>query len=174
MHFKQLNIGFIIISCDNNVKLIRNTYNSIRKSCKDCPIIICVSDEVHEEDEKELGKITKVYKGQKTVSSLLNIGMKNVPDEWNYIIIAGSIMRPYIERKYSYFAESEKDILFPIANRIYNFVDGTINGLFLHKNVYKDVGDFSNNPLEICKLFWAEKAIEKGYKFKAIQGSKIC
>ena len=29
-------------------------------------------------------------------------------------------------------------------------------------------------PYEICKLMWALDAIEKGYKFKAILGAKLC
>ena len=61
--------------------------------------------------------------------------------------------------------------MFPVVDRIWNFVDGSINGLMLSKKLHEEVGDFgSGDNLQLTKLIWAHKAIEKGCKFKAIVG----
>jgi hypothetical protein len=84
--------------------------------------------------------------------------------------------------KLNQFLNSEKDILFPVVDRKMNFVDGSINGIVVHKKAFKEIGDIAPNSLqkvgyndfEISKLFWAMDAVEKGYKFKAIVGMQIC
>ena len=107
---------------------------------------------------------------------LLTRGLENAPcKEWNFVVIAGSWIRMGLDNKCSYFIESEKDILFPIVDRKMNFVDGSINGFLIQKSLFQDIGPFAtDHPLEICKLFWAMEAQEKGYKFKAILGTAIC
>ena len=80
-----------------------------------------------------------------------------------------------MDQRFAYFFENEKDILFPISDGKTNFVDGTLNGVFINKKTWKEVGEMSDEgSLEEIKLFWALDAIDKGVKFKAIAGSKIC
>jgi hypothetical protein len=84
-------------------------------------------------------------------------------------------MRARLNDKFSLFVENERDILFPIAEGKTNFIDGTLNGLFIHKEAFKEVGKMeADGPLAECKAAWAERAVTKGYRFKAIIGSKIC
>jgi len=49
-----------------------------------------------------------------------------------------------------------------------------LNGLMIHKDTFKKIGSFSNNPLCYSKMIWADQAIEQKCKFKAILGIRIC
>lgn len=172
---KPLNFGFVIICPSNNIGQIKTTINSIRHAYNTEKYVCAVPEECHADDLKEMSKLCKVVKGGDTITSLINAGMdKALCNEWNFLVIAGTWMRGNLDKKYSYFVESEKDILFPIVDRQTNFVDGSINGFLIHKKAWKDVGHMpSDNPLEICKLMWTMEAIEKGYKFKAILGTAV-
>ena len=130
---------------------------------------------MHKEDVAALKKVYRTYEGKDTITSLINIGMEYAQADWNMLVIAGSYVRPGLDKKFSLFVENDTDILFPIAEGKYLFHKGTLNGIFMRRDTFKLVGDLpEENPLEICKLFWSCVAIEKGCKFKAIAGTKIC
>ena len=84
-------------------------------------------------------------------------------------------MQASLDKKFSLFIERTTDILYPIADGKYNFVDATLNGLCIHRDTWKRVGELGNsNPIEICKLLWGMQAMNQNCKFKAIIGTKIC
>ena len=171
---KELKYHFVILCLDDNVSRIRTTLSSI-KAGYNCHCSVVVSENVHEDDVSEAKRIIlPVTVGGKTVTSLINAGMRNGGPEWNLLVVAGTWVRPGLIHKYSSFVESEKDILFPVIDRKYTFIDGTINGILMHRKTFQEVGDFADdNPLDICKTFWTIDAIEKGCRFKAIVGSKL-
>ena len=73
------------------------------------------------------------------------------------------------------YVGSEKDILYPVAEHKYNFIDATLNGLFINKKTFREIGDFEENgALDIVKTVWGGEAVQHGCKFKAIIGSKMC
>lgn len=129
-----------------------------------------------------MNQICETIKGYDTITSLINVGMKKTKADWNAIVFAGSWVRSNIYRKFDLFVEKEKDILFPVVDGKINFTEGSMNGIIIHKDTFKEVGDFSTAPmqksgcsdLELIKLFWSLQAIEKGCTFKAIIGMKIC
>jgi hypothetical protein len=167
---KDLNLGMVVLCPDCNTGLLKTTLSSIKYSYPDAPVL-CV---VQPADLQELQKInTKFVTGGKTITSLINAGMHNAPSDWNLIVIAGTWVRPLMDRRYSYFVESEKDILFPVVDKKMNFVDGTINGILIHKKTFAEVGDFSDDQMELSKLYWGSNAIEHGCRFKAIVGTKL-
>ena len=57
-----------------------------------------------------------------------------------------------------------------------------MNGIFIHRKLFDEVGDFPSgemqkagvSDIELAKLFWANDAIDKGAKFKAIVGMRVC
>lgn len=101
--------------------------------------------------------------------------MRHAPADWNFLVCAGATIRSGLDRKFAFFVEDEKDILFPIAENKPYFVDGTLNGIFIHKKTFKEVGEWGeDNDLAWVKTLWALNAIDKGCKFKAIANSKIC
>ena len=120
-------------------------------------------------------QICPVHRGRNTITSLINVGMDNSTSEWTLVVMAGAFLRNNLDRKYSYFVTSQKDILFPIVDGKTNFVDGTLNGIMVHRDTWKEIGQFSNQEsLSWCKLSWAMAAIEHGCCFKAILGAQIC
>lgn len=172
---KQLKFGFIILCPEHTIPLLKQTVNSIVNHYRQIPYV-CVTDETaSKEDLEEMKAICPTYKAGKTYSSLINLGMKKAPAEWNFLVCAGSTMRANMDRRFSCFVEGDGDILYPIAERKCNFVDGTINGLFLNKKMFKKVGDMAETcPWDICKTIWAAQAIDVGCRFKAIANCKIC
>lgn len=173
--YKQLNIGFLILCPEHNINLLRSTANSIKNRYPKAPLL-CVTDvTANKEDLKEMKVICETIKGKNTFSSLINLGMKKTKAEWTFIVCAGAVVKWKMDERFSYFLESEKDILFPIADNKANFVDATLNGLFINKKTWEDVGEMDDEgDIEWVKLLWGLKALEKGVKFKAIAGSKIC
>jgi hypothetical protein len=172
---KQLDCGFVILCPEHTVKLLQQTVGSIRSNYGDNPCI-CVTDEtINAEDMAAMRRICPTFKGRSTFSSLINVGMKQAPAPWNFIVMAGSYIRPRLDQKFSLFLESEKDILYPIANGKYAFDEATINGLFMHKDTFKLVGDMANvGRWDVVKLMWAMDAIAKDVRFKAVANSKLC
>lgn len=171
---KELNCGFIIIAPDNNPKLVEITASSIRNKYSKSPFICIVTSEISPEDAREISQMCPTYQAQNSYSSLINEGIKNSPSDWNLVVISGTSIRSRFFRKYSCFIKSEKDILFPVVDRKWNFVDATVNGIFMHKNVHGEVGDIPQlNTIQECKAVWAVDALNKGYKFKAVVGSGL-
>ncbi len=172
---KDLDFGFVVLCHNHDTSLVNLTARTIRRNYGDDVPIVCVADSsVNADDMRELKEICPSFKGKDSWSSLINVGMKKAKAEWNFMIVAGCIVRRNLDTRFGFFLESEKDVMFPIAEGKTDFVDGTINGLFINKNFYKEVGDMAtDNPLDICKLMWALSAVEKGGKFKAVIGTRI-
>ena len=172
---KALKCGFVILCPEHAIGLLKTTMNSIKSRYTDIPVICATDDTANVEDMKEMNTLCPTYKGKTTFSSLINVGMRHAPAEWNFIICAGATVRWKMDQRFAYFVENEKDILFPIAENKTNFVDATLNGLFINKKTWKEVGEMADiGPFEVIKLMWAMEAIDKGVKFKAIAGSKLC
>jgi hypothetical protein len=135
-------------------------------------------------DVKEMKTLCPVYKGGNTITSLINTGIKRGHKEWNFLVMEGVFLRRGLANRYSTFMEDELDVMFPIVvdyNRdMYpthihsTFEDCTLNGMLIHQKTFKKVGNLSDNPLDVSRLMWAAEAREKGVKFKAILGNKIC
>lgn len=172
---KSIDYGFVILCPEHAVNLLKCTANSIKTRYKEIPYICATDNSANTEDLKEMKAICPTYKGKNTFSSLINIGMKNAPAEWNFIICAGANVTWGISEKFAYFIESENDVLFPIADKKYNFIEATLNGLLINKKTWKMVGPMENEgEIEMVKAIWGCKALEKGVQFKAIAGAKIC
>ena len=172
---KQLKYSFIILCPNYSHSLLKTTVNSLKEFHSEVPFIAVTDSLATTDDLGEIKKICPVYKGKTTISSLLNVGMRHSSADWAFTVFAGTTVKDNIDKKFSFFVSSEKDILFPIANRKMNFVDGTLNGLFINRQFFKQVGDFDDDgELEHIKLLWADKAIGNGCRFKAIIGAKLC
>ena len=117
---------------------------------------------------------TKLIKKGDCLTTAIDSICEVAQTEWVYFIFAGIIVPKNIDNKNSKYIKSYKDILFPVVNRNWNFAEATLNGLLLSKKVYEEVGAFgTSNHLELTKLMWADKALQKGCNFKAIVGAKL-
>ena len=173
--YKKLEFGFIVLCSERAVKLLQGTVNSIKRRYPGVDYICATDDSAKARDIKEMKEICLTFKGKNTFSSLINIGVKNAKTKWSFIVFAGSTVPPKLDLRYFKFVESEKDILFPIVEGKSDFVSGTLNGILVHNETFKSVGNIENDGgLDFVKTIWACKAIEKGCKFKAIANIKIC
>jgi hypothetical protein len=171
--YKPLNVGFVAICPDPSVSALRVTVNSARKRY-DSPCVAAVPENIDPQVLEGMQKICPVHKGLDTITSLINVGMDHGPADWNMTVMAGTWVRANLDKKYSYFVESETDILYAIVNGFYEFVDCSLNGIMIHKDTWKKVGHFCpQSPLAVCKLFWAEEAIRLGHQFKGIIGTQM-
>lgn len=163
---QNLNWGFIIICTDSNHINLENTVNSIRANYENVPITCVYYKEIKDLKCKNIELISS----KPNYAAMINCGMKNSKSDWNIIFISGTHIRKSVAKKYSMFIESENDVLFPNDINRSNFIDGTINGLCLHKEFFKRVGDFNeeSEKIEYSKAEWGFNAISHGVKFKAI------
>lgn len=172
---KDLDYGFIILCPDSNTALLKSTVSSITARHLEKNFFAVSADSISTKDFKEMKNFCPIYKGGSTITSLINTGMSKTKNEWNFIFFAGVVVRRKINDRFSYFVNDTKDILFPVINGKTNFIDATLNGIFLNKKTWDLVGNMEDEgSLEFVKCIWAAKAIESGVKFKAIAGAKIC
>lgn len=176
-----MDVGFVILLPDRNVAALRNTLWSIESYGYKRESVCAVGNDVQDEELKNLKQYCQTFKGDDTITSLINLGMKKLNQEWGFIMFGGSRIPQYIEKKFSYFCQKESDILFPVVDRKMNFVEGSFNGVMINKKFFKEVGDFPTtdmqkqgyNDFEMAKMFWALDAIDHGATFKAMVGMRI-
>ena len=171
---KQLDFGFVVVSPTNNLGLLKTTMNSLARSYGSRPCVTVVPGDVTGADLKDL-RCGPVVNNEGSLASQINAGIaKATWKEWCMVIQAGTWVRGLLDVKFSCFVESSKDILFPVIDRITNFVDAGWSGVFIHKQAFKALGPFpDNDPEEWCKLLWVTEAIKQGYKFKGIVGASL-
>jgi len=175
-----MDVGFIVLCPDRALGGLKNSVGAIGHQCYDRDCIAVVPQDVTAKEMKEFKGICPTYKGKDTITSLVNVGMKRLKHEWGCLFFAGSRVSLHIEQKFK-FATSEKDVLYPLVENKFEFVDASFNGVTINKAFFKEVGDFPThsmekqgmNDFEMAKLFWALDAIEKGTTFKGIVGLRI-
>ena len=171
---KKFNFGFIVLCPERNIGGLKTTISSIKNYYPKSPYLCVVPEDTTNEEIEEFSETCSVYKAKNSITSLINLGLKKSETDINLIVIAGSWINGFTHRKYEYFYENQKDIMFPVVNGQWNFVDASINGLLINKEAMREVGDFAEvNRLDICKLMWGLDAVDKGYRFKALCGVKI-
>ena len=172
---KTIKYGFVILCPDHSISMLKTTAYSIQSKYKDIPYICVVDNSASTEQVAEMKKICPTYKGISTVTSLINVGMRHALSEWNFLVFAGTTVRHKMNEKYAFFMNSEKDIMFPISDNKTNFIDATLNGLLIHKQFFRQVGELENDgELLDIKCEWACRAMSHGAKFKSLIGAKLC
>jgi hypothetical protein len=177
-----MDVGIVVLCPDRNPAALKNTVGSVRYSLynRDC-IAVVPKDTSPKEIQECKTHCENIYKGKETITSLVNVGMKRLKQEWGFVVFAGSRVMHFLERKWDTFVKSDKDILYPIVDRKCNFVDGSFNGVLFNRKFYQEVGDIPDTPMEkpglndfeFAKLLWASDALNKGAIFKGIIGMRI-
>lgn len=181
----KLEISFIIISPEPNIGRLKGTIRSIKNNySKDAKIICSVVKSIKKAQIEEMRIECPTHRGGTTITSLINSGFKNSASGWNLLIMEGAWLPKSIYERYSRWVSSDSDILFPlmavydrqgIPIKILNsFHECTLNGMMIKKEFFEKVGKFSENSLEISRIFWGLDALEKGAIFKSVLGVKIC
>lgn len=177
-----LDLSVVILCPERNISGVKCTAYAVQRYFSEGLEMICITGNNATASEiKEMKVFCPTYKGKDTITSLINTGINKIKGKWALLMYAGSSVRPFVERKLRYFAESPKDVLYPVVGMKMNFVEGSSNGILINKETFKEVGEFPEhkmqkagvNDFELAKLFWATKAIECGCKFKGIVGLRI-
>jgi hypothetical protein len=167
---KDLNLTIGILAANKTFEQIRATYESLGVLKYPVQRLVNVPED-YDVTELKNRKYNFIQKG-KTLTSLIDGLCKEAKTEWIYFAFAGRKVQKNIDSKYSIYASDYKNVIFPVVKRVWNFVDGSMDGLLINKKFHEEVGEFGDgDDLEITKLMWAGKAVEKGAKFKAIVGA---
>lgn len=179
------NTSFIILSPEPNPVHLRDTVRSIRNNFHECSkSIVAVPKSIKKNNFDELKEICPVFRAGETITSLMNLGMKkSAGSGWRIFVMEGARIPRGLDSRYRRWMNSKSDVIFPIVvnhdltgrplSILADFEDCTLNGLMIHSDFFSEIGDFSDNPIQISKRFWALGASEGGATFKAILGVKI-
>lgn len=177
-----MDLGFIILCPDRNPGGLKNSVGSINHHSYKRDMICVVGNDANETDLKVLKPYCQILKGDETLTSLVNKGMKANKHDWAFIMFSGSRIPTFLERKLENFAKTDRDVLYPVLDfQRTDFISGSFNGVMIHSKLFKEVGDFPTfqaqkdglNDFELAKTFWAMDAIDAGAKFKGIVGMRI-
>ena len=181
-----LNVGFVILSPEPNIGRLKSTIRSIDRNYGKLTDRICVvAKKTPPSILNEMKTVCPTIRGRDTITSLINTGIKRGHKSWNIVVMEGVGVTPNLHTKYANFYLDDKDVFFPIVpdydrNDLpvrlnNNFVTATLNGLCVHQETFKKVGDFSDEEsIDLTKLKWAINAQNYGCRFKAILGARIC
>lgn len=177
--------GFIILSPTGAYPKVKTTFKSIELRYPEASSICTIPTGISPEDISYLKRISPVYRGKNTITSLFNTGLKNGHKQWNIFVMEGAVIRPRTIERIARFIESEKDVIYPITmerdrdgypTSIHDkFHNCSINGITIHKKLFTKVGNFSpSNPLTTSRSDWQMMAC--GYEnafFRGVLGVKI-
>jgi hypothetical protein len=179
----NLNFGFVILSPDHNIGRLMTTVNSLKSQYPAADCVCVTGDDTPDEDFKEIAQVCRAVRGGGTITSLINTGIGQGHPEWNVILMEGTHVARGTIRKLFFAIRDKKDVIFPlvvlhdkqgkVSEIRSNFYNGTLNGMTVHRETFQEVGEMSDNPLEISKMFWGMGAADRGCKFKAIHGAKV-
>lgn len=172
----EKDLSFAILLTEFRFVGLRATVTTIKTNFNNADCICVVPKDSNKDDLKVVKTICPTVEGGNTISSMINTGVQKTKRPWSLIVMSGNIIRHRPVMKYSRFLESEKDVMYrAVDTKHWRWADASIHGILMHKNAMKEVGAFPENEesLQTCKLLWAEKAIEKGYKFKGLVGVKL-
>lgn len=176
-----MDVGFLVLCPDRNIGGLKNTLGSIKHNCYDRKIVCAVGNDADAAEMAEMKAMCPTVKGEDTITSLINKGIKTLDTAWVFIVFAGSRVPTYIERKFVLFAKSDQDVLFPVVDFKHDFISGSFNGVLISRTMFEAAGDFPEvtlfkigvNDFEIAKMLWSLDALKHGCNFKAIVGMRI-
>lgn len=176
-----MDVGFLILSPDRNIAGLKNTIGSIKLRSYNRDCVCVVGEDASTKDVKEMKELCPTFKGKDTITSLINTGMKKIKNDWVCMLFGGTRVPSVIEKKLEAACKLENEIIYPLVENKYNFVEGCFNGVVINNKFFQKVGDFPTstmkkfglNDFEFVKMLWASDALEKGAVFKGVLGIRI-
>src|SRR5947207_1827444 len=123
MHDFRNSLTFIILNPDSDPTALRTTMRTITDHYPECGALCVVGRKAEEILENK--QYTKVVQGGNTITSLIDVGVRNSKSDWCFIITAGTYLKCHSLRKYKHFCSSDKDILYPVLDKKYAFDEAT-------------------------------------------------
>ncbi len=166
-------LGFIVLNPESNPIALRTTVRTISSHFPECSTLCVVGKNAAEIPENK--RYAETVQGGNTITAMMDTGLETSKTDWCMMVLAGTFLRNTSLKKFEYFQRGDKDILYPVVDKIYAFDEASINGLVLPRKAYKEVGKFgdNNHSIQLVKMLWGLQALNKGYKFKALIGARL-
>jgi hypothetical protein len=168
-------VGFVILCPERNWGGLKVSALTARDTFPTADVVCCVPADTTDAEVEEFSTVSRVTRGGQSITALINRGVAEVAGEWAFVFMAGNPVRESVLRKYERFVRSDRDIVYPVVNRQWEFPTASINGLLLNRRTARAVGPFAEkeDDLRLVKLFWALDAIENGCQFRALVGAHL-
>ena len=171
---KLRDFGFIILCPNRDIIGLRNAVRRVGYFYPEAPCLAVKPKGTTRPETADMKAICDVAAGKVTDQSMINAGLKKAKPDWNFIVYEGAVIRPRFHIRYGNFLVDEKDVLFPIIDQRYEFFEGTMNGLLIHRKTWEEVGPFEEEQdFLLAKLLWAAEAKKKDVRFKGILGPRV-
>lgn len=176
-----MDVGFLILSPDRNIAGLKNTLGSIKLRCWDRSCVCVVGEDATAKEIKEMKEFCPTFKGKNTITSLINTGIKKIKNEWICVVFGGSRVPVGMEIKLASACKKDNEVIFPLTENKFNFIEGSFNGVTLNKKFFDKVGDFPTNIMskhglndfEFAKMLWAIEALKEKVVFKGVLGIRV-
>lgn len=168
----SFDFGFVILHTQNKSHVI-STIKSLAGHYPTKPRI-CVLPQNLNNLMHSIGEHIQTFEAGNNLTSLINEGIKRSEKEWNFFVFSGYCPNFRMHKVFQNFISDYKDIMFPVIDRQWGFVESNLNGLLINKKAIQEVGYFDEKQpnLNYAKLKWALNALRLKYRFKAIHGVK--
>lgn len=168
-------VGFVILCPERNWGGLKVSALTARDAFPAADVVCCVPADTTDAEVEEFSTVARVLRGGCSITGLINRGVADVNGEWAFVFMAGNPVREAVLRKYERFVRSDRDIVYPVVNRRWEFPTASINGLLLNRRTVERVGPFAEkeDDISLVKLFWALDAIENGCQFRALVGAHL-
>lgn len=166
------NFGFVILCPERNYGGLIATVRSIQAHYPDKPYLCVTVPEADASELSEFNGVCPTFVGGDTYTSLINLGVRENKAEWSYIVMAGVHIRAKQLSRYERFCMGKNSVMYPVVDRLWQFDESTLNGLFLHRQAFEEIGPFdeSGDDFQKVRLYWGAEAAAKGYRFISLVG----
>lgn len=168
-----IDFGVIILCPDKNKHSLHITHSSLVHKFCNPEIIAILPSNSSPFDFRDFKEYCDTYKGGESLSSLINTGFKKLKKEWVFIMIAGSRVKQFTERRLHQFAIKPTDVLYCVKNFNRDFLESQLSGTLINRNFFETTGGFQEISVEEAKKTWGYEAKGKGATFKGIVGFGI-
>lgn len=166
---KPLPMGFLVLCVHHRLDRLTSTLGSLLHNYAGYPVTCVVSRDSPIEME---GLGVKVVQTEPGLANLLNAGLAlRATTPWTMVVRTGTWLPPLLDRRYSFYVESERDVLYPVRHRAL-FDQSALHGLLVPSDIHAKVGDFAGDGV-LEKLDWQGRACQSGYRFKGLFGIRV-
>lgn len=166
-------LGFIILCLQDVPSEVRLTLARIRNLFKDAHIRLAMPLRLAC-DEMERYKSFKapIDMSEGTITGMMNLSVLNSECDWNLILVAGANVTQNLVQKYLYFCRQEKDFVYPVVDRKWNFAEASINGILYNRKLTPKAPEIEPD-IFMAKAAWGAEVVRNGGQLKAIVGAKF-
>lgn len=164
--------GFIIVYPTEDPANLAVTTGRIKSEFPEVPVKLIVPVGFCEKDSWAARGI-KIESYSNTVTGLINYGVSKSERDWNFILVPGNLPTINLVKKYLYFCQNIKDVLYPITGKHWSFERAPLGGLFFNRTINPPKFPEKETDFVKAKMIWAGVRTLYGSQIKGIVGGKF-